>query len=68
MSVNVGKIDKGVRLVMGVGLLSLLFVLEKPLGYIGFVGLVPVITAFLGFCPLYKIVGLSTCSVNTGKK
>ena len=64
MIVNVGKIDKVVRIIVGIVLLSLLYFLEKPLGYLVLIGLVPLITALVGFCPLYKIFGLSTCPLD----
>lgn len=56
---NEGTIDRAVRIVLGLGLLSLAFIgPQSPLGYIG---LVPLLTGLIGFCPLYKLVGLSTC-------
>jgi hypothetical protein len=64
---NVGKLDKVIRIVVGLVLFSLLYFLEKPLGYIGLIGAVPLLTALVGYCPLYKIVGLSTCPLNKKK-
>jgi hypothetical protein len=61
MKANVGGIDKVVRIILGVGLLSLLFILEGAAKWWGLVGLVPLGTALMGYCPLYAIVGLSTC-------
>jgi len=56
---NEGTIDRAIRIVLGLGLLSLVFVgPQSPLGYIG---LVPLATGLIGFCPLYKIFGFSTC-------
>lgn len=58
MNPNVGTIDRILRVVVGLGLLSLAFIGPKtPLGYIG---LVPLLTAGIGFCPLYRLLGLST--------
>lgn len=60
MNANVGTIDRALRVVVGLGLLGLAFVGPKtPFGY---VGLVPLVTAGIGFCPLYKIFGLNTCA------
>jgi len=56
---NEGTIDRAVRIVLGLGLLSLTFV--GPQSPLGFLGLVPLATGLIGFCPLYKLVGLSTC-------
>jgi hypothetical protein len=63
MQTNVGKIDKGFRIIAGLGLISLLFILEKPMAYLGLIGAIPLLTAFMGHCPLYRLVGLSTCPV-----
>jgi len=58
---NEGTIDRVARIVLGLGILSLVFVgPQSPLGYIG---LVPLATGLVGFCPIYKIFGLSTCPV-----
>ncbi|HYA81141.1 MAG TPA: DUF2892 domain-containing protein [Methylocystis sp.] len=62
MTPNIGTIDRALRVVVGLGLLSLAFVgPQTPLGYIGLVAL---LTAGISFCPLYKVIGLSTCPVN----
>ena len=56
---NVGKIDVILRVVVGIVLLALVFVGPKtPLGLIG---IVPLVTAALGTCPLYTILGINTC-------
>jgi hypothetical protein len=55
---NEGTIDRAVRIIAGLAILSLAFVgPQSPLGYLG---LVPLATGLLGFCPAYKIFGLST--------
>lgn len=56
---NEGTIDRAVRIVLGLGLISLVFIgPQSPLGYLG---LVPLATGLIGFCPLYKVLGFSTC-------
>lgn len=60
MVCNVGGIDKVLRLVLGVALLSLVFILDAPARWWGLVGLVPVLTAAMSYCPLYSIVGINT--------
>jgi len=47
--------------VAGLVLLSLLFILEGDARWIGLIGLVPLGTAAMGFCPLYPLVGMNTC-------
>ena len=62
---NVGTIDRVVRVVLGIVLLAMVFVgPQTPWGWIGLVALV---TALIGFCPAYKLVGLSTCPLDTRK-
>jgi len=61
MKVNIGSPDKVVRIVVGLALLSLLFLLEGKARWFGLIGLVPLLTAFMGFCPLYTLLGVSTC-------
>lgn len=56
---NVGGIDKILRIVVGLGLLSLIFI--GPKTWWGLIGLIPLGTALLGNCPLYSILGVSTC-------
>lgn len=56
---NEGTIDRVVRVVAGLALLSLTVVGPKTMW--GLVGLVPLITGSFGSCPLYTVLGLSTC-------
>ena len=64
MKKNVGGIDKLLRILVGLGLLSLLVVLEGPARWLGLIGLVPLLTAFAGFCPLYAVFGFSSCPLD----
>lgn len=59
MERNVGDIERVVRVVVGLGILSLVFVGPKSLW--GLVGLVPVFTGVTGWCPPYQLLGISTC-------
>jgi hypothetical protein len=61
MNANVGKADKTIRLVMAVVLFSLFFILEGNLKWIGLVGIVPLMTALMNWCPLYTVFGMNTC-------
>ena len=61
MKPNEGPIDRVLRVVVGLGVLSLAFVgPQTPWGY---VGLVPLATGLIGFCPLYAMLGINTCPV-----
>lgn len=57
---NEATIDRALRVLAGVVLLSLVFVGPKTLW--GLVGLVPLLTGAIGSCPLYTVLGFSTCS------
>ena len=62
MSVNVGTLDRILRLVIGTALLYFAL-LAQPTGYnwIGWLGIIPIVTALVGNCPLYSILGIRTC-------
>jgi len=59
MKCNVGTIDKVIRIILGIVLISLVFV--GPQTPWGWIGLIPLITGLVGFCPLYALLGLNTC-------
>jgi hypothetical protein len=61
MKANEGTVDRIFRVVIGLALLSLVVV--GPQSLWGLVGLVPLLTGIVGFCPLYKVVGFSTCPI-----
>lgn len=56
---NVGNPDRAFRIILGVGLISLVFV--GPRTAWGWVGVIPLLTAFVGTCPLYSLLGINTC-------
>lgn len=56
---NEHPVERALRVVLGIVLLSLLFV--GPKTWWGLVGLVPLATGVLGSCPLYTLFGISTC-------
>ena len=62
MKANVGGFDKILRIIVGLGVLSLLFILEGNARWWGLVGIVPLATGLIGWCPAYVPFGLSTCS------
>ena len=64
MKPNVGTVDRVIRALLGVGLLSLLFILEGDARWWGVIGFVPLGTAFLGWCPAYLPFGFNTCAAN----
>jgi hypothetical protein len=59
MQRNEGTIDRALRIVAGIGILSLVFV--GPQTPWGWIGLVPLVTGLVGVCPVYSIFGIRTC-------
>lgn len=62
MGKNVGGIDRIVRIVVGLILLALVFV--GPQTPWGWIGLVPLLTGLISWCPLYTVLGFNTCPVS----
>jgi hypothetical protein len=58
---NEHPIERAVRAVLGILLLSLVFV--GPQTAWGWLGIIPLVTAVTGFCPLYSLLGINTCPV-----
>lgn len=58
MSKNVGSIDRALRVIIGIVLIALVFV--GPQTPWGWIGLVPLVTALIGWCPAYAIFGINT--------
>ena len=61
MTANVGGIDRTLRIVVGILLFSLFFVLEGNARYLGLLGLVMLATGIFRFCPAYTLLGVNTC-------
>ncbi len=57
---NVGSIDRILRIVVGLALISLVFI--GPMTPWGWIGLIPLATALFGYCPAYSLIGVNTCS------
>ncbi len=61
---NEGTLDRALRVVVGLGALSLVFVGPQTLW--GLLGIVPLATGLAGTCPAYTLLGLSTCPMKKG--
>jgi membrane protein implicated in regulation of membrane protease activity len=57
---NEGPLDRVLRVVVGLALLALVFV--GPHTWLGWFGVIPLLTGLVGFCPLYRLVGIRTRS------
>jgi len=65
MTKNVGGIDRIIRLIVGLALLAWGFsplLSGGEINWFGAIGVVPLFTALINWCPLYPLLGLSTCS------
>lgn len=66
MKKNVHPLERVFRIILGVGLIAFALVgVESTWGFIGFV---PLITGLMGWCPLYQVMGHSTCPIHTKLK
>jgi hypothetical protein len=59
MTVNEGTLDRVLRLILGIIGIGLVFM--GPRSPLGWFGLIPLATGAVGFCPLYRLVGINTC-------
>jgi hypothetical protein len=59
MKPNEGTIDRALRIAVGILLLALTF--THSIGMWGWIGVVPLLTGLIGWCPLYTVLGINTC-------
>lgn len=61
MSMNIGFVDRVIRFTVGLLLLGVVVWMPGHARWFGLIGLVPLVTAMMGECPLYTVLGISTC-------
>jgi membrane-associated protease RseP (regulator of RpoE activity) len=61
---NEGVVDRVLRVFVGLAVISLVFV--GPQTPWAWLGLVPLVTGLVGYCPVYALLGIRTCKVTTG--
>lgn len=61
MKANVGGIDKILRIVAGIVLIAMAVI--GVIGAWGFIGVVPLVTGLIGWCPAYTLLGIKTCKL-----
>lgn len=64
MTTNIGSIDRIFRILAGVALIAFALGYIAPgtgWNWLGWIGVVPILTALLGNCPAYSLLGVSTC-------
>lgn len=59
MTRNIGNLERLIRVIAGLAILSLVFI--GPQSLWGLIGIVPLLTGLIGWCPPYAMLGISTC-------
>ena len=67
MKPNVGNTDRIIRIIVGVALLSAVFLVDSNARWLGLIGLVPLATGLIRWCPAYALLGTDTCGVDHRK-
>jgi hypothetical protein len=63
--INEGTVDRAIRIALGITLIALVFIGPKtPWGWLG---LLPLATGLIGWCPAYSVLGMSTCPMTKPK-
>lgn len=65
MKTNEGTLDRTVRILAGIALIGL--TVAGTIGPWGWIGVVPLATGLLGWCPAYSIFGFNTCPARSGR-
>lgn len=62
MITNIGNADRAIRVVLGLALIAFAwFYASTPYAWLGWIGVIPILTAIAGTCPVYSLLGVSTC-------
>jgi hypothetical protein len=64
MKANVGSADRIARIVAGIVILSALFLLDGSARWLGLIGIIPLATGLIRWCPAYAIFGTDTCGAD----
>ena len=64
MTVNVGSLDRTLRIVVGIALIAL--ALTGTVGAWGYIGILPLVTGLFRVCPAYTLLGIKTCPASKG--
>ncbi|MCW5664955.1 MAG: DUF2892 domain-containing protein [Piscinibacter sp.] len=65
MKTNEGTVDRAVRIIAGAALVAL--AATGTVGVWGWIGLVPIATGLMGWCPAYTLLGINTCGLKNAK-
>ena len=64
MKKNIHPVERIIRIIVGIAVLALFFILQGNVRYWGLAGFAPLITGIVGWCPPYAIFGISTCKTD----
>ena len=62
MKKNVGSVERVIRIIAGIAILSLAFI--GPKSSWAYLGIIPLATGLIGWCPPYALLGISTCKIS----
>ena len=62
MKLNVGGIDRALRIIIGIVLIAL--AATNTVGWWGWLGIIPLLTGLVRVCPLYRMLGICTCPIS----
>jgi hypothetical protein len=60
LQTNIGKVDAVIRYIIGIVLLLMVVLTEGPWRWLGLIGIIPIVTAAVSFCPLWRLFGINT--------
>ena len=60
MKCNVGWHDRAARIIIGLAIIAAIFVWEADVRWLALIGLIPILTAIGGWCPVYEVLGMTT--------
>jgi hypothetical protein len=66
IDINLGDSDRIIRIVPGFALLTLITLLDSPWRWWGFAGFLPFASGMVAICPIYSLLGISTCRQASG--
>jgi hypothetical protein len=66
MNANVGGVDRIARIVVGLALIASALLSKNEHAAWGWIGVLPLLTGFVRFCPAYSLFGLNTCGLKKG--
>jgi len=65
MKANLGNADRVIRIAAGILILSAVFLLEGNARWLGLIGIVPLATGLIRWCPAYSLLGTNTCGATS---